>query len=232
MTIASGTSLTADHIVQDTLMINGTGAALIRAGGGTNGTSKVSNLMSAGSTGAWTANLNIADNKLIIEATAGTKTSIITQTQDQVKFGSTHAAGITTATLPSNMAVAVVDNGLLSPQKAIFGGVGVDGNSVLVSAELLGDANIDGHVDLTDLSTVLNNFGSTTNAWTSGNFDGAATIDLTDLSAVLNNFGATNLNASEVAAGSSAVAAATPEPASLAIAGVGAALLMMRRRRA
>jgi len=65
------------------------------------------------------------------------------------------------------------------------GGRGV----VIGDYRLPGDANLDGHVDLTDLSTVLNNFGQATTAWTSGNFDGAATIDLTDLSAVLNNFG-------------------------------------------
>ena len=63
------------------------------------------------------------------------------------------------------------------------------GNSATAPAVLVGDANVDGHVDLTDVSIVLNNFGSTTSAkWSDGNFDGAATIDLTDLSFVLNNF--------------------------------------------
>ena len=61
----------------------------------------------------------------------------------------------------------------------------------------MGDANADGQIDLTDLSTILNNFGATTSAWTSGNFDGAATIDLTDLSDVLNNFGVTYANATD-----------------------------------
>jgi hypothetical protein len=98
-----------------------------------------------------------------------------------------------------------------------------------VGAELFGDANIDGHVDLTDLSTVLNNFGSTAFAWTSGNFDGAATIDLTDLSDVLNNFGSTS-NPS-VATGTDA-AAAVPEPASLAMVGFGVIALVHRRRAA
>jgi hypothetical protein len=75
---------------------------------------------------------------------------------------------------------------------------------------------------------VLNNFGATTSAWSSGNFDHAATIDLTDLSDVLNNFGLSNPNASSV--GGAAVGAA-PEPASLAMLGIGA-LLVGRRRRA
>ncbi|HUO08283.1 MAG TPA: autotransporter-associated beta strand repeat-containing protein [Phycisphaerae bacterium] len=225
--VADGTSLTADHVVQGSLSIDGAGVAAIRAGGGNNGTSKISNLTIAGSTGAWTADMSIADNKLIIEATAGTKASILSQTRDQVAFGKTHVAGITTATLASNMGEAVVDNAIVG--KSTFGGIAVDSSSVLVAPELLGDANIDGHVDLTDLSTVLNNFGTMTPAWTSGNFDGAATIDLTDLSAVLNNFGLSNPNAT-AAIGS--VATAAPEPASLAMLGVGAVVLVSRRRKA
>ena len=87
-----------------------------------------------------------------------------------------------------------------------------------------GDANNDGNVDLTDLSTVLNNFGSTTALWANGNFDGAATIDLTDLSDVLNNFGTTTPSAPGVAA--------VPEPACVGLLGVGALILTGRRRRA
>ena len=35
------------------------------------------------------------------------------------------------------------------------------------------DANLDGRVDQTDLTTVLNNFGQSTTLWTNGNFDGS-----------------------------------------------------------
>lgn len=95
----------------------------------------------------------------------------------------------------------------------------------------LGDASDDGHVDLTDLSTVLNNFGSANSSWNAGNFDGAATIDLTDLSAVLNNFG-TSIPANGVATtGGATSATATPEPASLALM-LSSSLLLLRRRRA
>ncbi len=221
-TVLDGVSLTSDGIVQGTLAINGSGSVTVRAGG--SHTSSLGTLSLAGSLGAWTADLNINDNKLIIEA-AGNKVGLFTAIRDQLAFAKTNAVGITTATLPSNMGEAVVDNAVVG--KSTFGGVPVDTNSILVGPELLGDANIDGHVDLTDLSTVLNNFGSSTVAWTSGNFDGAGTIDLTDLSDVLNNFGATDPGASETPA----VAAAAPEPASLALAGTGAILLVRRRRR-
>lgn len=95
---------------------------------------------------------------------------------------------------------------------------------------LLGDANLDGHVDGTDLQIVLNNFGKSTSLWTNGNFAGDSTIDLTDVSDVLNNmntFAATTLGAG--AAFSPAVVAA-PEPASLALLAISLPLLTRRKR--
>ncbi len=71
-------------------------------------------------------------------------------------------------------------------------------NSATAPAVVSGDANVDGSVDLTDLSIVLNNFGSAASNWTNGNFDGAGTVDLTDLSDVLNNFGSSSVIAGAV----------------------------------
>ncbi|MGN6368036.1 MAG: beta strand repeat-containing protein [Phycisphaerae bacterium] len=170
--------------------------------------------------------LNITTQKMIVEPGAG-KAVVLAELLAQAAYGRTHSTGIVDTLLPAGYGVAVVDNALVG--KLTFGGVQADGGSILISQELLGDANIDGKVDLTDLSTVLNNFGVATNAWTSGNFDGAATINLTDLSDVLNNFGVTNPNASDVVAGG-AVAAA-PEPGSVAGLVVGGLLLLRRRRR-
>ncbi len=105
-------------------------------------------------------------------------------------------------------------------------GIALDNLTFNPSASLLlGDANGDGRVDLTDLSTVLNNFGETTTLRANGNFDGAPTIDLTDLSDVLNNFGATNTTSS-----SSPPTTPTPEPTSLLLATALAPLLLLRRR--
>jgi hypothetical protein len=114
-----------------------------------------------------------------------------------------------------------------------FDGDPVSPTDILVKYTFVGDANMDGHIDLTDLSTVLNNFGAVTANWTSGNFNNAATIDLTDLSDVLNNFGRTVPQSSIVAGGSSealAALAVIPEPASLALLAAGAPMLLRRKR--
>ena len=97
--------------------------------------------------------------------------------------------------------------------------------SFSVNPALLGDANADNQVDLSDLSTVLNNFGQSTPNWSDGNFDNTPTIDLTDLSDVLNNFGQTTPTTT-----AATTPAPTPQPASLSIAALSLLLLPRRRR--
>ena len=178
-----------------------------------------------GASGAWQGTLDLTNDKLIVE-NSPTHAAAFATLQDQVAFGRTNTAGIISTTLPPNSAIAVIDNGALATPFTTFGGVAVDSNSILITVALLGDANLDGHVDLTDISTVLNDFGATSPNWTSGNFDGAATIDLTDLSDVLNDFGQTSPSVSAASATSAA-----PEPASLAALMMATPILLKRRSR-
>jgi endonuclease/exonuclease/phosphatase family metal-dependent hydrolase len=96
------------------------------------------------------------------------------------------------------------------------------------SALTPGDATGDGTVNLSDLSIVLDNLGDATPLWSRGNFDGAATIDLTDLSDVLNNFGSTGGATTSVV--SQPAVAPAPEPATLGILSLSAAVLFIKRR--
>ena len=226
--VSANTTLTSDGVILGgTWTVNGT--EIIRPGAITAATSKVSSLTLAGTTNAWSGKIDLTTNKLIVEATAGNHDTLLAQIFNQVQVGKTAAGGIFSSALPAKFALAVMDNAVLN--KGTFGGISVDLTSILVGAELLGDANADGHVDLSDLSTILNHFGAQTTAWTSGNFDGSSTINLTDLSDVLNNFGSTNLNANLNANVSPAVSAvaATPEPGSLLVLAISGALLLRRK---
>jgi autotransporter-associated beta strand protein len=230
-TVSGGALVVADPHALGTgpLTLHTNGVAQLQSG--LSSAVLLSALVLDGSAGNWSGGLDITNNKVIIED-AITKASTIAGLQDQVRFGITHNAGVYSSIgLPATMAIAVVDNAVTS--LGTFGGVAVDGNSILVGAELLGDANIDGKVDLTDLNTVLNKLGTISTAWTSGNFDSGATIDLTDLNDVLNNLGLSNPSASDLTPlpGLTAPVTGTPEPASLGVLGCAAVAMLIRRRR-
>ncbi len=115
-----------------------------------------------------------------------------------------------------------------------FDGLPVVSTDILVKYTYLGDATLDGKVDLNDLNTVLNNLGTTSSLWINGNFDGAATIDLNDLNDVLNHLGVvvpTNVSAVSVATALLAgfTPSAAPEPASLSVLAMGGGMLLRRR---
>jgi hypothetical protein len=180
-----------------------------------------------GSSGSWTGTLDLRANKMIIEPSSS-KATAFANLQNQAAFGATHTTGILSTNLPAHMGIAVLDNAVTG--FTTFGGQPVDSNSVLLAPELLGDANVDGKVDLTDLSTVLNNFGNFTPNWTAGNFDYGSNIDLTDLSDVLNNFGLTNSSPSLTTGNSAHAFMTAPEPASLPLLAFSIAVLRLRRR--
>ncbi|MGN6371010.1 MAG: beta strand repeat-containing protein [Phycisphaerae bacterium] len=221
ITFASNQNLSA-------LQLDG-GAAIITAG-----TTKTAALSFAGAPDAWSGQLELGGNPFILQSSNAAKDADTATLRNLISYGKSHDAGITNAvSLPAHTTLAVIDNGSLPSPFTTFANQPVDSNSLLITPALLGDANFDGRVDLSDLSTLLNHFGQSTPQWTSGNFDNAPTINLTDLSYVLNNFGLTFTNASQLPVTNYQLPATTapaPEPASLALF-LPLALFIHRRRR-
>ena len=79
-------------------------------------------------------------------------------------------------------------------------------------------------MDINDLSKVLTNYDKTGMQWADGDFNGDGTVDISDLSNVLTNYDKT-------AGASAAGIKAVPEPSTLLLAGIGATVLVWRRRR-
>ena len=77
-------------------------------------------------------------------------------------------------------------------------------NHVVLSDALPGDANLDGRVDINDLSIVLMHYNQTGMAWSQGDFNGDGKVDFNDLTIVVDHLGHS--------IGASATAA-VPEPA-------------------
>ena len=172
-----------------------------------------------------TSQLDITNDKLIIQDTSFSRPADIAQLQNEIASSSINSsivAFINALAGRNEVAIALADDSVL--QLTTFGGLPVDLNSILIAPELTGDSNFDGKVDLNDLNTVLNHLGTTTPNWTDGNFDHAPTIDLTDLNDVLNNLGTSIPNPTVVPS------APAPEPASL-LTLASAAFLITRSKR-
>lgn len=102
-----------------------------------------------------------------------------------------------------------------NPYKTASGGTTAD-------EYVIGDVDLNGDVDSTDLGLLLNNFAINSNVgWGGGDLDADTMVDSTDLGLLLNNFAFTSASS----------AAAVPEPNSLSLLLLAACGLMSRLRR-
>ncbi|MGD0655004.1 MAG: PEP-CTERM sorting domain-containing protein [Thermoguttaceae bacterium] len=149
---------------------------------------------------------------------------------------------------PAKLSLAVISG---DDYRTLYPGATFHGNNVSTSAALvhytyLGDANLDGNVDGSDLTLLLNSFIYQTNhsalptggnSWLNGNFNYDANIDGSDLTLLLNQFiYQTNHGGSfiptlptHMSAGGTDLAP-VPEPSTLVLLLVGLASLVSLRK--
>jgi len=84
--------------------------------------------------------------------------------------------------------------------------------AMILKTALVGDANLDGTVNISDLSKVLTNYDKSGMTWFDGDFDGNGSVNITDLSKVLTNYDRSSTS-------SPAGVKAVPEPSSLLMLG-------------
>ena len=239
-------SLAAENISTSSLTINlGSTVSLL----GNNASRLESFQINLGALFIPTATLDIGSAAIVTQSTNGFLVSLGTNSiaglQNLILNGPNN--GITSSTVnadPTHFGIAVVFNGNFANPFTSFRGQPVDLSTAIITPALLGDTNIDGTVDLTDLATVYQNFidsnglnplGSIAHLgpyeWTDGNFDYGNGIDLTDLQDVLHPFGFFPTTQSDALADAASLLNGTPTPEPTTLTLLLAPILLLRTRR-
>jgi hypothetical protein len=178
--------------------------------------------------------LDLSDNAMVIRAASDTTTG------DQIRSGfaggawngpgihSSAAAADARLGIGYARADAVLDfsSGLLQS----FHGVTVGPTAVLVDVALLGDANLDGSVNLRDFNKLAGNFGQSGRTWHQGDFNYDGNVNLQDFNRLAANFGLTAAGPEVTPQDWAALAVAVPEPATMAVAAPALCLMAGRAR--
>jgi hypothetical protein len=130
------------------------------------------------------------------------------------------------------MSLGYADNTALG--RETFAGQDVDASSLLVGFTYRGDSDLDGDVDIDDLSRLASSWHGA-GVWTDGDFDYNGMVDANDLAMLASNWqaGASNSLNSDLLAAVARVglsAALVPEPTLPLCLGIAASLLCRPRR--
>jgi hypothetical protein len=211
--------------------------ARIRAGGGNAGTSKVTSV-SASTSGR----VDVTDHGLIVDYTGASPAAAIRALLTSGRqTGAWQGPGIgsSLASAANGFGVGYAeasDLGLVS-----FLGLPVDASSVLIRFTLVGDVNLSGGVDFSDLLSLAQNYSDTGTGrvWSQGDFTYNGLTNFDDLLGLAQNYGTTLLSDGSTSSDPDLAGSLThhwavarslvPEPTSLGLVVLGA-LCFTRRR--
>lgn len=132
------------------------------------------------------AKLDITDNGLVLGYMNAT---ILPAVQSQLTSGQIMSSALN-ATTAIGYGEATQVLGIPNPGTGQFMGQTVNANSVLLRYTLLGDADLDGQVNFSDLVRLAQNYGGTGKSWPLGDFNNDSTVDFADLVKLAQNYNA------------------------------------------
>jgi hypothetical protein len=169
--------------------------------------------------------LNLNDNALIVDYTTA---SPFESMRMDISYGRIYSALSDGAT----RGLGYADNVVLGATSV--GGEPVDPTSVIVTFTYLGDADLNGRVDVADLGRLASSW-QTSAPWTNGDFDYSGFVDVADLGMLASNWQAgvgSSLGPSlqEALASMGLGHAVVPEPVAIGLIALGVIWLTMRGR--
>jgi autotransporter-associated beta strand protein len=136
-----------------------------------------------GTTSAPTGTIDIASGGFVASKTAGNSLATLLDWQHAgIVLGT--GKGLVSSWILSNpdYGLAVVDNAELG--LVGFHGRDVTADSLIVAPAVLGDANLDGNVNIADLVLLAQNYGESNGTWDLGDFNADRTMDSADLALI------------------------------------------------
>ncbi len=184
--------------------------------------------------------LDLSNNDMLVHN--GNLTSVTSEIAQGFNGGHWNgSSGITStaaaATTNTGLGVELNSNGSGGTLLSIFDGQSVTSTDVLVKYTYFGDANLDGVVNGDDYTLIDNGFNNNLTGWHNGDFNYDGVVNGDDYTLIDNAFNTQGASLAAVPAasaemiGSSTNSVAVPEPVALALAGLSAAQLLLRRRR-
>jgi hypothetical protein len=227
VTAAAGSQLTADHIRQASLTLSGNAA--IRAQATPDSDPSASSLDRLTILG--TGQLDLTNNRLAISYAAGNSpaNAIRSYLVTGYNNGAWNGPGISSSAAGGSHALGFADSadGVVS---------GLAANTVIVKFTRVGDLNLDGVVNFTDLLILAQHYGQPTSKWDQGDLNYDGMVNFADLLGLAQNYGGT-LSAAQLDTFAPSFRgdvvkafAEVPEPAAVGIIFTGAVLLRRRSR--
>ncbi|HEY1687124.1 MAG TPA: hypothetical protein VGG19_20355 [Tepidisphaeraceae bacterium] len=174
----AGASLVATYIHGNTLSLAAGTTVKIQPNGTSAATSKIASLSLAGSMGNWQSQIDLTNNDLIIDYAGNsdpltTVQNMLAQGYDSGKWDGLGIMSSMAGTNTPLITLGYADTASFS--LASLGGQALDSTSIVIKYTYVGDANLDGKVDASDLA-LMSSSGTT---WTQGdfNYDGKVNAD-------------------------------------------------------
>jgi fibronectin-binding autotransporter adhesin len=206
-TYSGGTSVTAGSLqvaaasalpTGMSVSVAGSGSAIVLSNSMTTAV-KVGALNLDGGSSTPQAKIDLGTGELIVDMSQTPLATIRNQILAGAASGAWTGNGITSSAAAAdaragggkgNTALGYADNADPGMGLTTFGGQPVNANSVLIRYTLLGDANLDGTVNLADFLALRRSFGTTSSAnWDQGDFDYDGKVDLNDFLILRAHFG-------------------------------------------
>jgi hypothetical protein len=222
LTIASNTTISASSgaalRITGPLTVNA-GQTLTKSGAGSISFESTVTINNSGK-----LQLSPGTGKLLIGSVSFGSGAAVDITNSALQAGSLTISGISTFVKNGNItsSTAAAD----SSHRTGIGVGNITGAGVIAKFTYLGDANLDGKVNLLDLNALATNFGKSSKFWSDGDFNYDGTVNIADFNKLAGSFNATPLSSPP------ALGALVPEPSSLLLTGLAAlAAARVRTRR-